>query len=299
MEVQGRRVDVAVPEEFGEGREIGPREELQGREGVPEGVGRGLLRELGHFAQALDAALNGADRDAGPAGRDEEGALARDGVHRALGDPVDHEGEGALIEGHLAERPALAFDAEHRRGHEIDLVEFERDELMDPKARLREQGDDGQVAGTILGAEFVRDRTKAALKLVRREDRRDAGGLPHEGDLLGRVALPAELLLREGGEDLERRELLVPGRGRTRKPVVARPAEEGVDLDAGGHLGGLPISPEEREERRDDGGVHGDRAGAPGLGAKVPLEGGEGVGHTGEGDPLTLPNPLKTSDLAR
>ena len=279
VEVEGGRVHVAVTEKFGEGREVRSGQKLQGREGVPEGVGGHLLRELGHSTQAFDAPLDRPDRDPGAAQRDEESGLRRSRVLRALLDPFRDEGEGTVVEGELAERPALSFDAEHGRRHEVHLVKVEPDKLVDPEARLGEEGEDREVAAPKLRAQLGRERSKAALKLVGAEHRRDTPRLAHEGDLLGGIDLPAQLALRERGEDAQCRELLVARCRCARRSITPRSAKKRFDLGLGGSVGIVAISLVEREERRDGGGVQVDRAGALGLGREVSLEDSERVAH--------------------
>ena len=283
VEVEGGRVDVAVAEEFGEGREIRSRQELQRCEGMPEGVGRRLLREFRDLAQALDPALDGADRDPGAARRDEEGDLSGRHVLRPLLHPLGDKGAGAVVEGELAQRPALPFDPEYRRGHEVHLVEIELHELVDPEARLGEEGQDREVGDPKLRAKFCRERAKAALKLAGSEHRWNTLGLAHEGDLLGGVAPPAEVAFREGGEDAHRRELLVARGWSAGMSITPMSAEERLDLGARGGLRIVHIAAVEREKRRDEGSVDLNRAGALGLGREVPCEGSEGVAHMTRG----------------
>lgn len=187
-----------------------------------------------------------------PRGREDEGGLARGDTRRTLVDPGPDEGKGALVQGQLADGAALPFDAEHRGGHEVHLVEVELHELVDTQARLGEEGEDREVAGAILGPELGRHRSEGALQFVGREDRRDASGLSHEGDLVGRIDLPAEVALREGGEDPEGRELLVAGGARAGSSIPAVPAEKRLELDKAGHDAVIDLAPEEREERMDD-----------------------------------------------
>lgn len=91
MQVKGGRVDVTVPQELCQDRKVGPGQERQGGEGVPEAVGRRLLCELHDFPQSLDAALDRADRDTGPARGDDEGPFSGKSVLGPLLDPVEEE----------------------------------------------------------------------------------------------------------------------------------------------------------------------------------------------------------------
>ena len=279
VEVEGGRVHVAVTEKFGEGREVRSGQKLQGREGVPEGVGGHLLRELGHSTQAFDAPLDRPDRDPGAARRDEESGLRRSRVLRPLFDPRGDEGEGTVVEVEFAQCPALSFDPKHRRGYEVQLVEVERDEFVNPEPRLGEKSQDRKVAGTVADLGLSGHRAKAVLELLGREHRGETSRLAHERDLLGGIDLPAQLALRERGEDTQCRELLVARCRCAGRSITSRSAKKRFDLGLDGSVGIVAISLVEREERRDGGGVQVDRAGALGLGREVSLEGSERVAH--------------------
>ncbi len=279
MEVAGGGVDVAVPEQLGEGGEVGAGLEFQRREGVTEGVGRRLLREPQGLAQGLDAPLDGAHREAGSAPGDEERALPflREGV--PLREPGSDEGEGAIVQRDLAHGAALARDVEERRALEVDLAHVEPHELVHAEPGLGEQREDREVRRAFGGARPERERAEASLELVDGEHGRHAARLADEGDVARRVDRRPQLGAGEGEEHPQRGELLVARRGRANAAVEAPPPEEALDLDTRGEDLAVRGAREEREERLHDRGVRADRAERTDLRGEVTAEAFQQGGH--------------------
>lgn len=133
-----------MPEELGDGDEVGSAAHQGGGEGVAQDVGGDVVVQGGAGGDPGDDVVGGSDTEPATALVEEQGgAVGGAGPVGAFVEPAGDGGAELRVDGDLAGSLAFAVDAQGAfAGGEADVVDVEGDDLADAGAGV--EGDEGE-----------------------------------------------------------------------------------------------------------------------------------------------------------